>query len=85
MAIFERFEQWIFWAVTTLATSLVMAVGWLVRKVLTNEKVIELHEAEFKHRDKLREEDRERMARIEAGQDRILDALTGGEHGRNEN
>lgn len=77
MSWFDRFEQWIFWFVTGVATVAASSGAWLVKKVLTSEKIIQLHEAEFKNREQQRAEDRERMARLEAGQDMLLEALLG--------
>lgn len=40
------------------------AVVWLIRRVLTNQRQIELLQAEIKHRDALRREDREAVKEV---------------------
>lgn len=40
------------------------AVVWLIRRVLTNQRQIELLQAEIKHRDALRAEDREAVKEV---------------------
>lgn len=55
-------------------------VGWIVtlrRKVNTNEKKVSMLESEIRHRDKMREEDRERMSRVEADVRDIKVAILG--------
>ncbi len=51
-----------------LVLSALTAVGggvmWLIRRVLTNQKQIEMLQAEIKHRDTLRQEDREDMREV---------------------
>jgi hypothetical protein len=64
MTFAERIEQ--------LATALwlgvaglaVTAFGWVVRHVLTSQAKIELLANEIKHRDQLRQEDREHMKEV---------------------
>lgn len=53
---------------TSLATGFVSACGagflWLVRRVLTNQRQIEMLQSEIKHRDRLRNEDREAVKEV---------------------
>lgn len=83
MTFFDRFEEWLFWIVTSIVGAIAAGVTWLIRTVFTNQKIIELHTREFEHRDQLRNEDRERMANIEAGVARIESVLLGGDRHEN--
>lgn len=56
---------------TYLVTVIIGGVGWLIRRVITNQKQIELLQSELRNRERQREEDRERIARIERGVERI--------------
>lgn len=53
---------------TSLTTGLISACGagflWIVRRVLTNQRQIELLQSEISHRDKLRAEDREAVREV---------------------
>jgi len=53
---------------TSLATGFVSACGagflWLVRRVLTNQRQIEMLQSEIQHRDRLRNEDREAVKEV---------------------
>lgn len=71
MSAFDRFEQWIFWFVTAVASALAAGAWWLIRQVFTNQQMIEILQRDLAHRDQLRAEDRERMANVEAGIERI--------------
>lgn len=71
----SRLDDFIYWVVTSLAAAISGGVMWLVRRVLTNQKQIALLEAEMATRAKLREEDRERMAKIEKQNTQILGVL----------
>lgn len=53
------------------------AVAWLVRRVITNQKQIELLTAEIKHRDTLREADRADIADVKKDVREIRNALLG--------
>lgn len=52
-----------------IAIAIITAIGsgiwWLVRRVFTNQKQLELLEAEMKRREDARREDRDRMTTIE--------------------
>lgn len=74
----ERLEQYIFWAVTVTLGAVATSIGWLIRQVFTNQRQIELLREERRVADKLREEDRERMSKIESGVDRIESILMHG-------
>lgn len=60
-----RLEDYLFWIITTGASAVGGFFLMLIRKVLTSEKKIELLQADLRHREKMREEDRDRMASIE--------------------
>lgn len=59
MSFVEKIEQasgsLIMWALGGIATGL----GWLVRRILTNQRQIEILSSELKSRDERRQEDRE--------------------------
>ena len=78
MSWWDRLNDFIFWAVTSVVATMVAGAGWFIRAVLTNQKQIELMRAEFKHRDQLRAEDREDMSEIKAVVNKIQDHLIGG-------
>ena len=59
----------------------VMVLGWLVRRVLTDAKLIALMQAELAHREKLRAEDREALSDVKASVTRIENILLGREPG----
>lgn len=48
------------WVVTSIAAGGV----WIIRRVLTNQKQIEMLQAEIKHRDQIRVQDREDLQDI---------------------
>jgi uncharacterized membrane protein len=50
--------------VSTIVATVAGAVVWLIRRVLTNQRQIELLEREIKHRDQLRENDREALNEV---------------------
>lgn len=77
MTFFDRFEEWLFWIVTSIVGAIAAGVTWLIRTVFTSQKIIELHTRELEHRDQLRNEDRERMTKIENGVERIEGFLLG--------
>ncbi|AFO91544.1 hypothetical protein [Phaeobacter inhibens] len=64
MSLFERIEQ----ASGSIAVSGVLAVSsggwWLVRRIFTNQKQIELMQQSLEARDKQRDEDREAMTEL---------------------
>jgi hypothetical protein len=70
-SIWDRFENWIFWGVTSVLTALSAGIWWVIRQVFTNHQQIELMQQEFKHRDQLRAEDREDMAEVKDSVKRI--------------
>ena len=71
----SKIDDYIYWVVTSLSAAISGGVMWLVRRGLTNQKQIALLEAEMATRAKLREEDRERMAKIEKQNTQILGVL----------
>lgn len=60
----DRIEQ----AGTSLVMALITACGggllWLVRRVVTNQKQIEMLQAEIRHRDEMRKADRDAVKEI---------------------
>lgn len=64
-------EHALAWAVAAVLGG----VWWLIRRVFTNQQQIELMQADLRARDRQRCEDRERMANIERGVDRIESKL----------
>jgi 3-methyladenine DNA glycosylase AlkD len=52
--------------IASIITVVVSAIGWAVRKILTNEKQIQLMHNEIRERDIRRQEDREIMNEIKA-------------------
>lgn len=64
MSIGERIEQ----VGTSVVTAVALAIGsgltWLIRRVLTNQKQIELLQSEIRHRDQMRREDRDAVKEI---------------------
>ena len=53
------------------------AVAWLVRRVITNQKQIELLQSEIKHRDTLRCADRADIADVKKDVREIRNAILG--------
>ena len=80
MNVWGRIEDMIFWAATAAITALFGGIGWLIRRVLTNEAQIALLQQEIKHRDQLRNEDREVMGEIKDSVDGMKDFLMGSHH-----
>lgn len=75
-------EQFIFWAITGTVAALASGFWWLIRQIFTNQQQIELLRADLKSREKQRDEDRERMTKIEDGVETIRKVLMeGNEHG----
>lgn len=79
-------EEWVSWAVTSLVAALAGSVSWLVRKVFTNAKQLELMEvhhrseidllkSELRQRDQQRKEDRELIQRVEENVSEIRQIL----------
>ena len=78
--IMGRLEDFIFWAATSVLGAIAASGVWFVRVLLTNQKQIELMQADFRYRDQLRAEDREAIAEIKASVIKIQDHLMKGEH-----
>ena len=57
--------------------SVVGAVVWLIRRVLTNHRQIELLQLEIKHRDEQRKEDRESLKQVRDDVKDIRKAIMG--------
>ncbi len=62
-------------ALTWLVGAVLGGIGWLIRRVFTNQKQIEALERELASREKLRNEDRERIAGIETDVRQIKNIL----------
>lgn len=75
-------EQTIVWAFTAMLAAVASGAWWLIRQIFTNQQQIELLRADLKSREKQREEDRERMTKIEDGVETIRKVLMEGhDHG----
>lgn len=64
-----------FWS--GIIAAIIAAGSWLVRRVLTNQKQIELLTAEIKHRDNLREADRADISDVKQDVRDIKNVLLG--------
>jgi hypothetical protein len=53
-------------AITWVVTALLGGIVWLVRRVLTNQAELDILKRELANRERLRQEDRERMAQMES-------------------
>lgn len=58
MTVGERLEQIGTSVATYVIVSTIAATGWVIRRVLTNQKQIEMLQREIQHRDLQRTEDR---------------------------
>jgi uncharacterized membrane protein (DUF106 family) len=59
VSLVERVEQFSGALVTGIAATVISTVFWIVRRVFTNQKQIEMLQREIQFRDKTRDEDRE--------------------------
>lgn len=64
-------------AQTWVVTFVLGGIAWLIRRVFTNQKQIEMLQSELRTREKLRNEDRERIASIETDVREIKSHLIG--------
>ncbi len=71
----ERLEEAVWWGAMGIAGTIASGGWWLIRRVFTNQQQIEALQAEIKHRDQLRQEDREQMTKIETSVERIEGVL----------
>jgi len=62
----ERLETAYSSAITWVVTALLGGIVWLVRRVLTNQAELDILKRELANRERLRQEDRERMAQMES-------------------
>lgn len=67
--------------VSAVVAGFVGSFAWLVRRVLTNQRQIELLQAEINHRDKQRTEDREAMQDLRSDVKEIRKVVMGGAKG----
>jgi len=67
MSLLDKLDQFLVWAVTSVMASLFAGIGWLIRRVFTNQQEIEMLKNDLEHRAQQRDEDRERIANIEKG------------------
>lgn len=81
----ERLEDLIIWAATAVLTSVSGGAWWLIRRIFTNQKQIEMLQADLRqqqqHRDEQRKEDRERVNEVKAGVERIEGILMSDQKG----
>jgi hypothetical protein len=59
VSLVERVEQFSGALATAAAATVISTVFWIVRRVFTNQKQIEMLQREIQFRDKTRDEDRE--------------------------
>ena len=71
----ERLEDFIAWGVTGAVGAAAGGVWWLIRQVFTNQKQIEMMREEFRHRDQLRQEDRDDLTEVKDSVKRIESVL----------
>lgn len=64
MSLLERIEQLGSSLLVAAVTSIGGGILWLVRRVLTNQKQIEMLQSEIRHRDSLRQIDRAAVQEI---------------------
>lgn len=85
MTFIERIEDLLFWIFSAIVSSVAGGTFWLIRRIFTNQKQIELLQASLQSqqisRDQQRVEDRERMSKVEAGVERIEGILMKSERG----
>lgn len=77
----DRISAFLDSAVVWLFATLAGGIGYLIRRVFTNQKQIELLQHDLQARDRLRHEDREDMAEIRKSVQRIEERLMGGNGG----
>jgi uncharacterized membrane protein (DUF106 family) len=58
--------EYLNYIVATVISTVVGAIGWLVRTVLTNQAQLALLQKEIENRDKRREEDREILKELQS-------------------
>jgi hypothetical protein len=91
MNLFDRIEDYLFWAVTSLATALAAGFFYVVRLVFTSQVQIDLMEQSLKHRDdqltehfahrdQLREEDRQAVVELRSDVKQLLRHVMGDDH-----
>lgn len=76
--LFNKAEDVVIWIITATLGAVATGVSWLVRRVFTNQQEIALLKADLEHRTKQRNEDRDRMTRIEGGIEAIQSVLMSG-------
>lgn len=64
MSLLQRIEDASSGIIVAAVSTLVAAIGWLVRRVLTNQTQIELLQSEIRHRDEIRQADRETVQEV---------------------
>ena len=67
----QHLDQMITWAIATVLGGVVGGISWLVRRVFTNHKQIEMLQRDLAAREKQRDEDRAQVADIKRSVDRI--------------
>lgn len=71
----DRVSQVVDNALAWAVAAVLGGIGWLVRRVFTNQKQIELLQADLNAREKQRNEDREQVADIKRSVERIENRL----------
>ena len=64
MTFLERLEQASASLVVAAFVGAASGVGWLIRRIFTNQKQIELMQREIEHRDSLRTQDRQELGEL---------------------
>jgi hypothetical protein len=72
---YERIEQIIISILAAAGAAIVTACAWLVRRVLTNQRQIELLERDLAHRNEQRKEDRAAIDDVRSSVIRIENVL----------
>lgn len=78
MTWWDKAEGYVYGSIAALLSAIMSGVFWLVRRVFTNQRQIELLTNEIAHRDELRAGDREDMRDVKASISRIESVLLGG-------
>ena len=65
-------------AITWAVAAFLGGIGWMVRRVLTNERKIAMLEADLARREQQRAEDREALSAVRASVDQIKTILMTG-------
>lgn len=78
MTWWDKAEGYVYGAIAAMLSAIASGIFWLIKRVFTNQKQIELLTQEIAHRDELRAADREDMRDVKASVSRIESVLLGG-------